>query len=258
MAEYNGFTFDQVQNNLTISPDLVITKTAAEEKISIGDFISYKLEISNNSQYDLNSITVTDKLPPGFKYVKDSAVKIRENGKEEKLSPTNADRIIEWSEIELESESSLEIRYTLVVGSGVVNNKRYINQAYVKLDQAIISNTAEAEVLVIEDPLFTTSTVIGKVYLDQNEDEIQTKGKDEKGLSGIRIISTTGQIVETDKFGRFHFEIKGEDNIQPMQTLVLKLDKKSLPAGTELSSSNPVILKIREGLMSEVNFRIKR
>ena len=256
-AEYNGFTFDQVQNNLTVSPDLVITKTAAEEKISIGDFISYKLEVSNNSQYDLDNITVTDKLPPGFKYVQDSAVKVKEDGKEEKLSPTKTDRMIEWSEIGLESESSLEIRYTLVVGSGVVNNKRYINKAYISLGEAVISNTAKAEVLVIEDPLFTTSTVIGKVYLDQNEDGIQIEGETEKGLGGIRIISTTGQIVETDQFGRFHFEIRAEDNIQPMQTLVLKLDKNSLPAGAEILSKNPVIVKIREGLMFEVNFRIK-
>ena len=257
LAEYNGFMFDQVQNSLTVSPDLTITKTAAEEKISMGDFISYKLEISNDSQYDLNDITVTDKLPPGFKYVQDSAVKIREDGKEEKLSPTKADRSIEWLGIELESESSLEIRYTLVVGSGVANNKRYINKAYVRLGETVISNTADAEVLVIEDPLFTTSVLIGKVYLDQNEDGIQTEGEEEKGLEGIRIISTNGQIVETDKFGRFHFEIKAEDNIQSMQTLVLKLDTKSLPKGTELSSSNPVIVKIREGLMSEVNFKIE-
>ena len=235
--------------------DIIINKTAAEKQVSIGDFISYKIEIINETDFDLNSFTLYDKLPAGFRFVKDSAVIVSETGSETKLK-TEGNRLVSWEGLELNAESSMEIRYTLVVGSGVVNSNTYVNQAYAKVEENLISNTAEAEVLVIEDPLFTTSTVIGKVYLDQNEDGIQSEGEAEKGLGGIRIISTTGQIVETDQFGRFHFEIRAEANIQPLQTLVLKLDKNSLPAGTEVSSSNPVIIKIREGLMSEVNFRV--
>ncbi|WP_108076551.1 Ig-like domain-containing protein [Halanaerobium congolense] len=236
--------------------DIIINKTAAEKQVSIGDFISYKIEIINETDFDLDSFTLYDKLPAGFRFVKDSAVIVSETGSETKLK-TEGNRLVSWEGLELNAESSMEIRYTLVVGSGVVNSNTYINQAYAKVGENLISNTAEAEVLVIEDPLFTTSTVIGKVYLDQNEDRMQTEGEAEKGLEGIRIISTTGQIVETDQFGRFHFEIRAEGNIQPMQTLVLKLDKNSLPAGAEILSKNPVIVKIREGLMFEVNFRIK-
>jgi uncharacterized repeat protein (TIGR01451 family) len=236
--------------------DIIINKTAAEKQVSIGDFISYKIEIINETNFDLDSFTLYDKLPAGFRFVKDSAVIVSETDSETKLK-TEGNRLVSWEGLELNAESSMEIRYTLVVGSGVVNSNTYINQAYAKVGENLISNTAEAEVLVIEDPLFTTSTVIGKVYLDQNEDRMQTEGEAEKGLEGIRIISTTGQIVETDQFGRFHFEIRAEDNIQPMQTLVLKLDKNSLPAGAEILSKNPVIVKIREGLMFEVNFRIK-
>ena len=236
--------------------DIIINKTAAEKQVSIGDFISYKIEIINETNFDLDSFTLYDKLPAGFRFVKDSAVIVSETGSETKLK-TEGNRLVSWEGLELNAESSMEIRYTLVVGSGVVNSNTYINQAYAKVGENLISNTAEAEVLVIEDPLFTTSTVIGKVYLDQNEDRMQTEGEAEKGLEGIRIISTTGQIVETDQFGRFHFEIRAEGNIQPMQTLVLKLDKNSLPAGAEILSKNPVIVKIREGLMFEVNFRIK-
>ncbi len=236
--------------------DIIINKTAAEKQVSIGDFISYKIEIINETDFDLESFTLYDKLPTGFELVKDSAVIVSETGSETKLK-SEGDRLVSWDSLELNAESSMKIRYTLVVGSGVVSSNSYVNQAYAKVEENLISNTAEAEVLVIGDPLFTTSTVIGKVYLDQNEDRMQTEGEDEKGLEGIRIISTTGQIVETDQFGRFHFEIRTEDNIQPLQTLVLKLDKNSLPAGTEILSKNPVIVKIREGLMSEVNFRIK-
>jgi len=255
-AELNEFEFNPVRHGLQLSPpDLIVNKTAAEEKVVIGDFVSYKLEIINESEFDVEEFTLYDKLPAGFKYVKDSAVMISADGQKSSVNPVGS-RTINWEGLEIAAESSFEVRYSLVVGSGVDSYNSYLNQAYAMFEDQMISNTAEAEVLVIEDPLFNTSTVIGKVYLDQNEDRMQTEA--EKGLAGIRIISTTGQIVETDKFGRFHFEIKAEDNIQPMQTLVLKLDKDSLPAGAEVISKNPVIVKIREGLMSEVNYRIKK
>lgn len=253
-AELNGVIFKE-KHELQISPpDLIINKTASEDRISIGDFISYKVEIQNDTGFDVDEFTLYDKIPAGFKYVEDSAVIIGENGAEDKLK-TDANRLLSYSDLNLASGDSLEIRYTLVVGTGVVTSNSYVNKAYAKFEKELISNIAKESVLVVKDPLFNTSTIIGKVYVDRNDDGMQTEG--EKGLGGIDIISTSGQVVTTDEYGRFHFTIESDSNIQQAQTVVLKLKSDTLPDGATIRSNNPVIAKITSGVSLEVNFRIK-
>lgn len=253
-ADLNGVIFKDSHELQISPPEIIINKTAADDQVSTGEFISYKVEIQNESEFDLDSFTLYDKIPAGFKYVQNSAVLVSKKDNEKKLKP-KGNRLLSFKELSIPADQSLEIRYSLVVGTGVVTGKSYVNQAYAKFEEKLISNTAKESVLVTADPLFTTSTIIGKVYLDNNNDGVQSEA--EEGLAGVKIISTTGQVIKTDQFGRFHFSVKGGDNIQAAQTLFLKLKTDTLPAGTEIITENPVIIKISEGLISEVNFRIK-
>ena len=97
--------------------------------------------------------------------------------------------------------------------------------------------------------------IIGKVYNDLNDNGIQEYG--ENGVGGIRIISTTGDIITTDEFGRYHLVVSEDKVSRTGYTLVLKLDKRTLPKGTKFLTNNPLILKVTSGLMEKANFRLK-
>ena len=245
-----------LNNHIAIDPEgealVSIVKKADKEMASAGDFVTYTLTVTNNSSSDLSTIKVYDKIPAGFKYINNSALINHESGNE-KLNPSG-NRLMYWN-TSLTAGSSMTIKYTLVVGTGVVVNKKYTNIAYVKQEDITISNIAKADVLIINDADLDGVMVVGKVFYDENNNGIQDSG--EKGLAGIRIISTSGEIITTDKFGRYHL-VLGEDRVtRTGWTLVLKLDKKSLPEGREIVSDNPLIIKISDGLMEKANFRIK-
>jgi uncharacterized repeat protein (TIGR01451 family) len=259
---YLDFELDQdsakiVNNNIPIDPAeaslLDINKTASESKASVGGFVGYKIEIENNSGRRIEDFTVFDKLPPGFKYIEDSAQIIIDGNAE--LIKSEGDRILSWNQLSLDAEQSLSLTYTLVVGTGTEINEEYLNIAYSKKYNSIISNTAEASVLVTADPLFNTSTIIGKVFNDSNQNGIQDAG--ENGIAGAEIISLTGDTIRTDEYGRYHLIVDPKSITQTGETVVLKLDQNSLNENAEILTANPAVIKITPGIIQKVNFGIK-
>ena len=47
------------------------------DEVVVGDAVGYELTVTNTTSAPLTSVTLEDRIPPGFKYVKDSAVLIR-------------------------------------------------------------------------------------------------------------------------------------------------------------------------------------
>jgi fimbrial isopeptide formation D2 family protein len=244
----NHLPIDPLQENL-----LEISKTAAEKQTAVGEFISYQITVENDGENDVKDFELHDKLPNLFKYTADSA--IIERGKTKELFEAGGERLLSWDISELKAGESFKLSYTLVVGSGAQSGIEYTNQAYLKKGNTIISDTAEAKVLVTKDAVLDLSTLIGKVYFDQNENGIQDKG--EKGIVGVEIISITGERIAADDQGRFHLVTAADSMTAVGETIVLKLKEDTLPDGAEVISDNPLIIKVRPGLMRKANFRIK-
>ncbi|TPE40296.1 ice-binding family protein [Pontibacter mangrovi] len=57
-----------------LNADLSITKTADKETYTLGDEVTYTVEVTNNGPYDAEAITITDKLPEGLVFVSASPV----------------------------------------------------------------------------------------------------------------------------------------------------------------------------------------
>ncbi len=247
-----------LNNHIPVDPNnaeiLTVSKTANKRKVTIGDFVTYQIEVSNDSGQRIDSFTIYDKIPAGFKYVEGSAT-IKEDGGNKESIETSGERLINWSQLELNNDQSLTITYTLVVGTGVVKNQEYTNKAYVKKEDILISNIAEASVLITVDPILEGSGVIGKVFNDINSNGIQDKG--ESGLAGVNIVSLTGQTITTDDYGRYYLIVEYKVSTNLGQTIVLKLDTSTLPEGAEVISKNPVIIKLPVGIIQKVNFGIK-
>ena len=99
-------------------------------------------------------------------------------------------------------------------------------------------------------------TVIGKVFNDINGDGRQDAG--ENGMPHVNIVSLEGLIITTDKFGRFHIPGVSAGPLDRGRNFFLKLDESTLPSGYEMTTENPRVLRITAGLMTRMNFGVRR
>jgi hypothetical protein len=92
-----------------------------------------------------------------------------------------------------------------------------------------VSNEGTATVRVVPDVTFDCTDVLGKVFDDVNGNGRQDPG--EKGIPGVRVVTTRGLAAITDEFGRFHITCA----ITPLEgrgsNFALKLDDRTLPSG---------------------------
>ena len=112
----------------------------------------------------------------------------------------------------------------------------------------LISNTGEALVRVEMDPIFDLGTIIGKVFEDNNGNEIQDRG--ERGIADAMVVLDNGTYVLTDQYGRYHIP-----GIRPGHRM-LKINRRSLPAGTRVRGEESRIVSVTPGLLVKVNFQV--
>lgn len=244
-----------LNNHIPLDPILagsvVLTKTAGKKTAAIGDIVPYTILLTNQVSAVITPLTLQDQLPSGFKYVKGSA---RINGKA--VEPTG-DTTLSWTKLILPAKGKMTITYALIVGTHVVEDNTYKNSAtaYHGITGTAISNTGQALVKVVAEPLFTNSLITGKVFNDQNGNGVQDEG--EEGIAGARIITTTGQIITTDKFGRYHLDGIRVPNFGRGQNWVFKVDPRSIPAGMVFTTENPRVVYLTQGLLAKVNFGVR-
>ena len=246
---------DITNNHIPVDPDLsstiLITKTADKRRAAIGDFVTYTLKIENQLSVEFGPFIVQDIIPAGFKYVDNSA---RLNGNP--VEPEGV-RPISWKGITLAGKETIEIKYTLLIGSGVAIDQLYTNKVMAKHQETTetISNLGEAVVEVVGEPIFTQPLIIGKVFMDQNGDGIQQEN--EVGLQNVGLFTVDGRYILTDEYGRYHINVTQMVNFHEGVNFILKLDTSTLPEGTELSTENPRVIKLTGGLIQKINFGIK-
>lgn len=112
-----------------------------------------------------------------------------------------------------------------------------------------LSDLITVSIEVEQDPLFTLGTIIGKVFHDENENEIQDAG--ETGIPNVRLATEQGAVVYTDANGKYHIP-----GVTPGRHMV-KIDHMSLPRGTQFVTEHAYLTKITEGILAKVNFAVK-
>jgi len=243
----------QVFNNpIPVDPELdgavSITKTSSMVNVARGDLVPYTITVSNNYGVPLYDMGILDRIPAGFKYMAGSA---RLDG--EPVEPNVNGRDLLWDGIELGVNSEHTLRLLLVVGAGVSEGK-FVNRAQAVntiLDTAV-SEEATATVLVVPDPDFDCTDVIGKVFDDRNLNGRQDEGED--GLPGVRAVTAQGLIATSDEYGRFHITCAAVPDEDRGSNFILKLDERSLPSGYRLTTENPRVQRATRGKMLRFNF----
>lgn len=241
--------------------ELKVIKRALKKDIKIGEAVEYEVIVENNNESRFINVVLKDLIPPGFKYVK-GTTELVESGADGILN--TSDDLASISEpvlgnglnfpsITMEPFTKFRVRYLLKPSIGVTFGK-YKNQAYMTLNGNKISNTATATVSIIGDSLLDTASIIGKVFFDENGDGYQNEG--EKGIPGVRLITPTGVIAITDRFGRYH--VPDEWVYSKMgENYEIKLDTTTLPENVEILSENPQVKRVTPQGLTKFNFSIK-
>mgnify|MGYP000144404910 CR=1 FL=1 len=239
----NHIPLDPYDDNL-----LNVVKTAGIAHASIGELVPYTISVNSNVNVTLNGLTVTDKLPAGFKYLAGSA-----SIDGFKAEPQILGQQLTWQQQTIKAGEALTISLMTVIGTGVGEGE-YQNQAWA-LDTATdvtLSNIATANVRVVPEPLFDCSDIIGKVFDDKNTNGYQDEG--ERGLAGARIATAQGLLVTTDDNGRFHIACAAIPNEMRGSHFILKLDERTLPSGYRVTTENPRVVRLTRGKLTKANF----
>jgi uncharacterized repeat protein (TIGR01451 family) len=211
--------------NLTSGP-LVLEKNTSIETAYIGDWVPYKIRINNSTGLDLTDIVVYDQLPYGFTYEKGSARLIDDQRLlRVKISSGNLRLFLP----DLKKNEEISLTYLLLITPGALDSDG-INAAYVtgvNHDLTKKSNNSRTKVDIEQENLFSDRGIIfGKIFVDADNNRIQTKG--EWPVGGVKLFLEDGTWVITDENGQF--SLYGI----PPGLHVLKLDPLSLPSNVQL------------------------
>ncbi|MHC4990370.1 MAG: OmpA family protein, partial [Planctomycetota bacterium] len=239
-------------NHLAMDPvadsALAITKTTPSTDVILGQLVPYEITVRNRVAVDLVGLSVVDRFPAGFRYVKDSA---KLDGAP--FEPTINGRELVWTGIDVAASGSRTLRLLLAVGAGVSEGE-YINRAQVisTTGSVPLSGEAIATVRVVPDPDFACTDVMGKVFADADRDGFQDAG--ERGLEGVRLVTPRGLTATTDPYGRFHITCAIVPHPERGSNMVLKLDDRSLPSGYRLSTRQVQVKRASRGKALRFHF----
>ena len=243
-------------NHLPIDPILTnaisITKTSPMVNVTRGKLVPYTITVTNKYAVDLNNTNIVDTFPAGFKYIAGSA-RYNNGTTEVQLDPVRNGLQLTWANIDLPVDQTQTIKLLLIVGAAV-NEGPYTNKAHVfdTLTNSLASGTATATVRVTADPDLDCTHVIGKVFDDKNLNGYQDEN--EKGLSGVKLVTARGLVSSSDKHGRYHVTCAVVPNEDRGSNFVIKLDERTLPTGYRMTTENPRVQRVTRGIMSKFNF----
>jgi len=240
---------------------LIVEKYANKDEVEIGDFLQYTIIVKNISKTMTISspVEIVDTLPRGFRYVSDSS---KLDGNPFPNPNISSDgRVLTWDDIgSIPPNSQKKLTFVALVtvdadmGDGI---NTVSATGYSCSGTPIDSNEAQEEVEVKKGLFRDCQTIIGKIFIDDNDNKIQDEG--EIGVPGIRLYLEDGTFTVTDSEGKYHFEC-----VKP-GTHVIKLDRISLPEGMEIDgvnnrtrgSVNLQFVDLKKGGLFKANFRIE-
>lgn len=201
---------------------LFIEKAASRSVVEIGDFVDYTVKVKNSTGLLLTGISLTDNLPAGFKYQRGTS---RLDGNKIGDPEGGAVPKLIFNIGDLANGRTGTLTYRLKVGPGSLEGEG-LNRAQANAANGATSNIAAVKVKVIGGVFSDNGYIIGKVFVDCNQNGIQDN--EEPGIPGVRLFLEDGTFVITDGEGKYSLY-----GISP-RTHVLKIDKTTMPACSQL------------------------
>jgi uncharacterized repeat protein (TIGR01451 family) len=239
-------------NHIPLDPEIsgaiAISKTTPLPNVTRGQLVPYVITVNNVAGLLLTDVSIVDRFPAGFTYVKGSALL---DGVP--TGPLVAGRELSWTDLDIAGLQVRTVKLLLAVGAGVTEGE-YVNRAQVVhgLTGTAVSGEATATVRVVPDPTFDCTDVTGKVFNDANRNGRQDDGED--GLPGVRVVTARGLQATTDQYGRYHITCASTPHASRGSNFVLKLDDRTLPSGFRMSTDQLQIKRATRGKVLRLNF----
>ena len=96
-----------------------------------------------------------------------------------------------------------------------------------------------------------------RISVTDNVLTIVNHGIQEEGVPGARLATVEGWVIETDQHGRYHIEAIDNVKFDIGSNYIVKLDKASLPDGSQFTTENPRVERLTQGLMSDIDFGVQ-
>ncbi len=176
-------------NHIPLDPQLLglltVTKTTSVVNVTRGQLVPYMITVNNHSGQLLTDVSIVDRLPAGFSYIKGSALL---DGVP--TEPSVVGTVLNWNGLVIAGNQVRTVKVLLAVGAGVSEGE-YVNHAQALMGATgnAMSGEATATVRLVPDPTFDCTDVIGKVFNDKNRNGRQDDGED--GLAGVRVVTPT-------------------------------------------------------------------
>ena len=201
---------------------LTVQKIANMLVAEIGDAVQYAVRVRNLAGPALPEVSVTDRLPLGFRYIAGSARLAAAGAAQPLPDPAGGVGPVLTFAIPAQAESAEAlITYRVRVGPGALQGDG-VNRAEAASGD-VRSNTAAARVLVSGGVFTTDACVVGAIFVDLNRNGLQDAG--EPGVPDVELHFEEGTSIVSDLQGKYSY-----CGLTPA-THVLKVDGTTLPAG---------------------------
>ncbi|WP_375421332.1 hypothetical protein [uncultured Sphingomonas sp.] len=228
---------------------LLLTKTASVRDASPGDFIQYRLQLTNRGTTAARDLHLFDTLPRGLRYESGSTRGAAE------ATVTSDGRDLDFVIPALDPGASAEVRYIVSVTPGAPAGEA-LNRVRL-IGGASSSNDAAASVR-LRPLLFTDAlTVVGRV----SQGDCGKPAARRKGVAGVRILLEDGTFVVTDRDGLYHFEgVRAGRHVVQLDTGTLAPGQQAVACDRDTRQADSAISRFVEGeggVIKRVDFQLR-
>jgi uncharacterized repeat protein (TIGR01451 family) len=195
-------------------PNLELIKSTTSTIVNYGDVIPWKLTLTNKYTTDVSDIVVTDALPLGLIYVKNSS-RVDGVAQEPVIDTTSkpGQQVLKWTITKLLKDKAVIIDFNTILtaafkGSVVENTAEAAGKSS-STDVTVKAPRAVAAVKLLPGPFSGDALVLGRVYFDTNDNNSFEDGIDQP-LSGARVYLSDGRYAVTDHKGRYSISNVGQ------------------------------------------------
>jgi large repetitive protein len=224
---------DVVNNHIPLDPtqasSLFVTKSVDKAEAELGDSVLYTISIRNTSGPSVSNITLADRLPAGFRFIQGTALLVKAGISTPLANPIGGvGPNLSFAVGSLAASDSLQVTYRVRLGVGSQQGDG-INRAQAVSGNSQ-SNVAQVRVKVAGGVFTEDACLVGKIFVDCNGNHLQDP--EELGIPGVRMYLEDGTWLVSDTEGKYSF-----CGLKPI-THVIKVDKRTLPVGSALTSSS--------------------
>jgi uncharacterized repeat protein (TIGR01451 family) len=214
---------------------LEITKSVDKPRASVGDIVTYRIEVNNPTAAPIKDVNVHDHLPESFHYAEGTGRLNTGNALDNPIEPQVNGNELVFHIGDLDHGATARILYRVRIGANAREGRQEnLAVAVGAFPSGERSETqpARASVMVSGGAFSTRQILMGRVFEDVNGNGM-FDGADEP-MANVRLYLNSGQSVVTDSQGLYNFPSLG-DGAQ-----VISLDPVSLPPGLALTDGGTV------------------